>query len=98
MAESKPSLSEVSENTTQLLQEATEKTTQTVINHTAKYNDAYSTIDKIMEGFWERVPYLIIAAVVLIVFWLGNSIWLMQRYLLASILDNLDRCDEHTIF
>ena len=70
MAESKPSLSEVSENTTQLLQEATEKTTQTVINHTAKYNDAYSTIDKIMEGFWERVPYLIIAAVVLIVFWL----------------------------
>ena len=70
MAESKPSLSEVSENTTQLLQEATEKTTQTVINHTAKYNDAYSTIDKIMEGFWERVPYLIIAAVVLFVFWL----------------------------
>ena len=70
MAESKPSLSEVSENTSQLLQEATEKTTQTVINHTAKYNDAYSTIDKIMEGFWERVPYLIIAAVVLIVFWL----------------------------
>jgi len=70
VAESKPSLSEVSENTSQLLQEATEKTTQTVINHTAKYNDAYSTIDKIMEGFWERVPYLIIAAVVLIVFWL----------------------------
>ncbi|WP_179997069.1 mechanosensitive ion channel family protein [Acinetobacter sp. YH16050] len=70
MAESKPSLSEVSENTSQLLHEATEKTTQTVINHTAKYNDAYSTIDKIMEGFWERVPYLIIAAVVLIVFWL----------------------------
>ena len=51
MAESKPSLSEVSENTSQLLHEATEKTTQTVINHTAKYNDAYSTIDKIMEGF-----------------------------------------------
>lgn len=83
MAESKPSLSEVSENTSQLLHEATEKTTQTVINHTAKYNDAYSTIDKIMEGFWERVPYLIIAAVVLIVFWLLARLfkWFIRKTL-----------------
>lgn len=83
MAESKPSLSEVSENTSQLLQEATEKTTQTVINHTAKYNDAYSTIDKIMEGFWERVPYLMIAAVVLILFWLLARVfkWFVRKTL-----------------
>jgi len=83
VAESKPSLSEVSENTSQLLQEATEKTTQTVINHTAKYNDAYSTIDKIMEGFWERVPYLMIAAVVLILFWLLARLfkWFIRKTL-----------------
>ena len=50
------------------MQEATEKTAQTVIAHTAKYNDAYSTIDKFAAAFWERVPYLCIALIVFAVF------------------------------
>ena len=60
MAEQENTLSQVTEGTTELLHQATEKTAKTVIEHTSKYNDAYSTIDKIMEGFWERVPYFCI--------------------------------------
>lgn len=59
MAEEAKKLSDVTEGTTQLLHEAGEKTAQKVIEHTSKYNDAYSTIDKIIEGFWERVPYFL---------------------------------------
>ena len=68
MAEKDNALNEVTQGTTHLLQEATEKTAQTVIAHTAKYNDAYSTIDKFVDGFWERVPYLCIALVVFTIF------------------------------
>lgn len=51
-------------NTGELLQEAGTKTTQTVLAHTEKYHDAYTTIDKIVDSFWERVPYICIAIVV----------------------------------
>lgn len=70
MAEEKNQLGEVTQETSELIQQATEKTTQKVIEHTHKYNDAYSTIDKIMEGFWERVPYFLIALGVILIFWL----------------------------
>jgi len=68
-------ISEVAQDTTQLIQSAGEKTAQSVIKHTAKYNDAYSTIDKIMDGFWERVPYFCIALVVLLIFWLLSKVF-----------------------
>ena len=58
MAGQQNTLSDVTQGTTELLHEATEKTAQTVIAHTAKYNDAYSTIDKFMDGFWECLPYI----------------------------------------
>lgn len=75
MAEDTPTLSEVAQDTTQLLHNASEKTAKTVIEHTAKYNDAYSTIDKFVDGFWERVPYLCIALVVLLIFWVLSKIF-----------------------
>ena len=50
MAEEQSTLSAVTEGTTNLIQEAGEKTAQTVIAHTSKYNDAYSTIDKIIKN------------------------------------------------
>ncbi|EPF81574.1 mechanosensitive ion channel family protein [Acinetobacter rudis] len=68
-------LSTVGENTAQLLQNAGEKTAQTVIAQTAKYNDAYSIIDKIMDSFWQRVPYIIIAIIVLLIFWLLSKLF-----------------------
>ena len=75
MAEETTKLSDVAQDTTQLLHTAGEKTAETVIKHTAKYNDAYTTIDKIMDGFWERVPYFCIALIVLMIFWLLSKVF-----------------------
>ena len=75
MAEKQNALNEVTQDTSQLLHEATEKTAQTVIEHTAKYNDAYSTIDKFVDAFWERLPYLCIALVVFTIFYLLSKLF-----------------------
>ncbi|MBI1452093.1 MULTISPECIES: mechanosensitive ion channel family protein [Acinetobacter] len=75
MAEQANGLSNVAQDTTQLLQDATEKTAQTVLQHTAKYNDAYSTIDKFIDGFWERVPYICIALLVFTIFYLFSKVF-----------------------
>lgn len=75
MAEQQNTLSDVTQGTTQLLHDATEKTAQTVLAHTSKYNDAYSTIDKIMDGFWERIPYICIAFVIFTIFWLLSKVF-----------------------
>ncbi|AXY58784.1 MULTISPECIES: mechanosensitive ion channel family protein [Acinetobacter] len=75
MAEQQNALSEVTQGTTQLIQEASEKTAQTVIEHTAKYNEAYSTIDKFVDGFWERLPYICIAFIVFTVFILLSKLF-----------------------
>lgn len=68
-------LSTVTENTAQIIQDAGEKTAETVIAHTAKYNDAYVIIDKIIASFWERVPYIIIAIIVVLIFWLLSKVF-----------------------
>ncbi|WP_436915439.1 mechanosensitive ion channel family protein [Acinetobacter gandensis] len=75
MAEQDNVLSDVTQGTSHLLQEATEKTAQTVLEHTAKYNDAYSTIDKFVDGFWERLPYICIALVVFTIFLLLSKLF-----------------------
>ncbi|ANF80778.1 transporter [Acinetobacter sp. NCu2D-2] len=75
MAEKNNALSDVTEGTSQLLHDATEKTAQTVLEHTAKYNDAYSTIDKFVDGFWERVPYICIALVVFTIFYFLSKLF-----------------------
>jgi small conductance mechanosensitive channel len=75
VAEQQNALSEVTQGTTQLIQEASEKTAQTVIEHTAKYNEAYSTIDKFVDGFWERLPYICIAFIVFTVFILLSKLF-----------------------
>ncbi|OAL77269.1 transporter [Acinetobacter sp. SFB] len=75
MAEQNNALSEVTQGTSDLLHEAGEKTAQTVLKHTAKYNDAYSTIDKFVEAFWERLPYICIALVVFTIFYLLSKLF-----------------------
>ena len=75
MAEQQNTLSEVAQGTTQLIQEAGEKTAKTVIEHTAKYNDAYNTIDKFVAAFWERVPYIFIAIIVFTLFYLASKLF-----------------------
>ena len=85
VAEEANKLSEVAQDTTQLIQSAGEKTAQSVIQHTAKYNDAYSTIDKFVDGFWERVPYFCIAIIVLVIFWLLSKVF---KFFVRKTLEN----------
>lgn len=75
MANEQTTLSEVARDTGELLHQAGAKTTQTVIAHTEKYHDAYTTIDKIMDSFWERVPYIGIAITVFVIFWLLTKLF-----------------------
>lgn len=76
MAEEKASLGEiVAQETSQLLQDASEKTAQTVLAHATKYNDAYSTIDNIMNAFWARLPYICIALIVFTIFYLLSKLF-----------------------
>ncbi len=75
MVNEQPTLTDVAKDTGELIHQAGAKTTQTVLAHTEKYQDAYTTIDKIMDSFWERVPYICIALVVFIIFWLLTKLF-----------------------
>lgn len=75
MANEQPTLTNVAKDTGELIHQAGAKTTQTVLAHTEKYQDAYTTIDKIMDSFWERVPYICIALVIFIIFWLLTKLF-----------------------
>ena len=68
-------LDQVASDTATLLQQAGQKTTQSVIQHTEKYHETYTTIDKIVDSFWERIPYLCIAVAVFLIFWLLTKVF-----------------------
>nr|WP_252728615.1 mechanosensitive ion channel family protein [Acinetobacter sp. Ac_3412] len=68
-------MTEVAKDTGALIHQASTKTTETVLAHTEKYHDAYTTIDKIMDSFWERIPYIGIAITVFIIFWLLTKLF-----------------------
>ncbi|AOA59641.1 mechanosensitive ion channel family protein [Acinetobacter larvae] len=85
MTEQRSDLSEMAQGTSEFIHSATEKTAQTVIAHTSKYNDVYSSIDKIIEGFWQRVPYFIIALVVILIFWLLSKVF---KFFIQKTLEN----------
>lgn len=85
MADEQTKLTEVARNTGDFLQQAGSKTTQTVLAHTEKYQDAYTTIDKIMYSFWERLPYIGIAVVVFIIFWLLSKLF---KFSVRKTLEN----------
>lgn len=75
MANEQTTLTEVAKDTSALIHQASTKTTETVLAHTEKYHDAYTTIDKIMDSFWERIPYIGIAITVFIIFWLLTKLF-----------------------
>ncbi|GAA5630607.1 mechanosensitive ion channel family protein [Acinetobacter vivianii] len=75
MANEQTKLTEVARDTGELIHQAGTKTTQTVLAHTEKYHDAYTTIDKIMDSFWERLPYIGIAITVFVIFWLLTKLF-----------------------
>lgn len=78
-------LSDVATDTAQLLQNAGEKTTQSVIQHTEKYHSTYTAIDRIIDSFWERIPYLCIALAVFIIFWILTKIF---KFFIDKTLSN----------
>ncbi len=75
VANEQTTLTNVAKDTGELIQQAGAKTTQTVLAHTEKYHDAYTTIDKIIDSFWQRVPYICIAIAVFIIFWLLTKLF-----------------------
>jgi len=75
VANEQTTLTEVAKDTGALIHQASTKTTETVLAHTEKYHDAYTTIDKIMDSFWERIPYIGIAITVFIIFWLLTKLF-----------------------
>ena len=85
MANEQTTLTEVAKDTGELIHQAGAKTTQTVLAHTEKYHDAYTTIDKIMDSFWERVPYICIAITVFVIFWLLTKLF---KFFIRKTLEN----------
>ncbi len=85
MANQQTTLTEVAKDTGELIQQASAKTTETVLAHTEKYHDAYTTIDKIINSFWERVPYIGIAITVFIIFWLLTKLF---KFFIRKTLEN----------
>ncbi len=85
VAQDQGKLSDVAQDTTQLIHTAGEKTAQTLIAHTEKYHDAYTTIDKIIDAFWQRVPYFCIAIAVVIIFWLLSKLF---KFFVRKTLEN----------
>jgi len=75
VANEQTTLTEVARDTGELIHQAGAKTTQTVLAHTEKYHDAYTTIDKIMDSFWQRLPYIGIAIAVFVIFWLLTKLF-----------------------
>lgn len=75
MAVEQNRITEMASSTASLIENAGQKTTQKVLEHGAKYSDAYSPIDQFIAGFWERVPYIIIAFVTFVIFWLLTKLF-----------------------
>ncbi|MEB6675414.1 mechanosensitive ion channel family protein [Acinetobacter haemolyticus] len=85
MANEQSNFTNVAKDTGELIHQAGAKTTQTVLAHTEKYHDAYTTIDKIMDSFWERIPYIGIAITVFIIFWLLTKLF---KFFIHKTLEN----------
>ena len=85
MANEQTTLTNVAKDTGELIQQAGAKTTQTVLAHTEKYHDAYTTIDKIIDSFWQRVPYICIAIAVFVIFWLLTKLF---KFFIRKTLEN----------
>lgn len=68
-------IKQAAQQTSQFIQNAGEKTTEKVIQEAHKYSDVYHVVDKMVDGFWERVPYIIIGIIVFFLFWLFAEVF-----------------------
>lgn len=81
----RPSLKELASDTGQMIQETGQRASSKVIEESQKYSDAYVTMHKMIEAFWERVPYMIIGLVVFSLFWLLSKIF--KKLVSKALLD-----------
>ncbi len=60
-------------------------TKEVVVDKAVQYKDVYTTLNEFNQAFWERLPYLIIAVVIFVVFWLGARLFkIVVRKTLSS--------------
>lgn len=81
----KTSLKELASETGQLIQETGQRASSKVIEESQKYSDAYVTMNKMIDAFWERVPYIIIGIVVFSLFWLLSKAF--KKVVSKALLD-----------
>lgn len=81
----KTSLKELASETGQLIQETGQRASSKVIEESKKYSDAYVTMNKMIDAFWERVPYIIIGIVVFSLFWLLSKAF--KKVVSKALLD-----------
>jgi small-conductance mechanosensitive channel len=79
------SISEATQATAMYAQKAGQATTHRVIEKATEYKDVYTTINDMVQHFWERVPYLIIAFFVFMLFWLVARLF---KYFMNKALSN----------
>ena len=79
------SITEASQAAAVMVQKAGSATTHKVIEKATEYKDVYTTIHEMVQHFWERVPYLIIALVVFIIFVLIGKLF---KFFMNKALSN----------
>lgn len=65
-----PRYREIMSNLQEKLVAETGQLTHKVVEKTAQYQDAYITVNHLVESFWQRVPYICIGLTVFFLFWL----------------------------
>lgn len=78
-------ISDATQATAMFAQKAGQATTHKVIEKATEYKDVYTTINEMVHHFWERVPYLLIALVVFMFFWLLAKLF---RFFMNKALSN----------
>lgn len=75
MSASENTIQQVTQDTAQLLQEASDRTTESVVAHTVKYHETYTAIDQFIDSFWNRLPYIGMALIAFTIFWLLSRLF-----------------------
>lgn len=78
-------ISEATQATAMFAQKAGTATTHKVIEKATQYKDVYTTINDMVQHFWERVPYLLIALVVFFIFILVGKLF---KFFMNKALSN----------
>lgn len=79
----------MSENLQSKIDNITQNANAVISHQSEKYQDAYldayGVFDQMLLGFWERLPYICVACVVILLFWLISKIF---KYSLEKALEN----------